>query len=240
MTQLYPSNCRMCMSKLIAFFLVNFFLTVILSRPLQSADLPVSNSSFTITRLQYGGGGDWYGNQSSLSNLLQFIRQETHIDAAGKENRVKIMDDDFFSHPYLYMTGHGNIRFTEQEVARLRLYLTSGGFLHADDNYGMDTSFRREINRVFPDKSLVELPFAHPMYHCWFQFTNGLPKIHEHDGGPPHGYGIFHEKRLVVFYSFNTDLGDGWEDPEVHKDPPAIRQAALRMGTNIVIYALTH
>ncbi len=195
---------------------------------------------FTIAQLQYGGGGDWYANPSSLPNLLEFMRRTTNIDVATEAARVQILDNDLFSYPFLYMTGHGNIRFTDEEVSRMRLYLTSGGFLHADDNYGMDRSFRREIERVFPDKELVELPFDHPLYHCWFDFPRGLPKIHEHDGKPAQGFGIFHEGRLVVFYTYECDLGDGWEDRSVHNDPEEKRQAALRMGTNIVVYSLTH
>jgi len=199
-----------------------------------------SKSSFTIVRVKYGGGGDWYIDQSSLPNLLKFIKENTNIDAASKESRVEISDEALFSYPYIYITGHGNIRFSEEEVKRLRKYLTGGGFLHADDCYGMDKSFRREMKRVFPDKEFIELPFSHGIYHCMFEFRSGLPKIHEHDGGPPHGYALFHEERMIVFYSFNTDLGDGWEDFEVHKDPQEKRIEALKMGTNIVFWALTH
>jgi len=197
-------------------------------------------SSFTIARLKYGGGGDWYSDPSSLPNLLSFIKENTNIDAASKEVRVEISDEALFSYPYIYMTGHGNVRFSEDEAKRLRRYLTGGGFLHIDDNYGIDKSFRREMKKVFPDKEFVELPFSHGIYHCVFDFENGLPKIHEHDGGPPHGYALFHEGRMIVFYSFNTDLGDGWEDQQVHNDPQEKRDAALKMGTNIVFWALTH
>ncbi|MFC1562758.1 DUF4159 domain-containing protein [candidate division KSB1 bacterium] len=204
--------------------------------PRQSSE----KSSFTVARLKYGGGGDWYSDPSSLHNLLGFVRENTNIDAASKEVRVEISDEALFSYPYIYMTGHGNIRFSEEEAKKLRKYLTGGGFLHADDNYGMDRAFRREMKRVFPDKEFVELPFSHDIYHCLFEFKNGLPKIHEHDGGPPHGYALFHEGRMIVFYSFNTDLGDGWEDYEVHKDPEERRTAALKMGANIVFWALTH
>jgi len=197
-------------------------------------------SSFTIARLKYGGGGDWYSDPSSLPNLLNFIKENTNIDAASKEVRVEISDEALFSYPYIYMTGHGNVRFSEDEAKRFRRYLTGGGFLHIDDNYGIDKSFRREMKKVFPDKEFVELPFRHGIYHCVFDFENGLPKIHEHDGGPPHGYALFHEGRMILFYSFNTDLGDGWEDRQVHNDPDEKRISALRMGTNIVFWALTH
>ncbi|HDS74089.1 MAG TPA: DUF4159 domain-containing protein [Firmicutes bacterium] len=196
-------------------------------------------AAFTIAQLHYGGGGDWYANPSSLPNLLAFIRANTNMDVATEPGRVRIMDNDLSNYPFLYMTGHGNVRFSDEEVSRLRRYLASGGFLHADDNYGLDASFRREIKRVFPDKDLVELPFDHPIYHCWFDFPNGLPKIHEHDGKRPQGFGIFHEGRLVVYYTYETDLGDGWEDQHVHNNPEEKRRSALRMGTNVVVYALT-
>jgi hypothetical protein len=193
---------------------------------------------FTLARLKYGGGGDWYSNPSSLPNLLNFVAEAAPLDVYREEVRVSIMDKQFFSYPYLYMNGHGNIRFTDDEVLRLRQYLQSGGFLHADDNYGMDLSFRREMKRVFPNNELVELPFNHPIYHCFYDFPNGLPKIHEHDGKPAQGLGIFYQGRLVVFYTYQCDLGDGWEDQEVHHDPPEKHLAALKMGTNIIIYSL--
>ena len=196
------------------------------------------NGFFTIGKLKYKGGGDWYGNRTSLYNLLNYIRENTNIPVAQKEEIVEIMDPELFSYPYLFMSGHGNVRFSEEESGRLRLYLTSGGFLHMDDDYGMDKSFRREMKKVFPDKELLEMPFDHEIYHSYYKFPNGLPKVHEHDGGPPHGYGIFHEGRLIVFYSNNTDLGDGWEDAEVHNDPPEIRNAAFKMGVNIIVYDL--
>ncbi|MFC1725336.1 DUF4159 domain-containing protein [candidate division KSB1 bacterium] len=192
----------------------------------------------TIGKLKYGGGGDWYGNRTSLVNLMKYARENTTIPTAEKEVIVEVMDPELFSYPYLFMSGHGNVRFTDDEVKRLRLYLINGGFFHADDDYGMDQSFRREMKKVFPDKELVEIPFDHEIYHSYYDFPQGLPKVHEHDGGPPHGYGIFHEGRIVVFYSRNTDLADGWEDPEIHNDPPEIRDPALKMGVNIVVYAL--
>jgi len=193
---------------------------------------------FTIARLRYDGGGDWYSDPSSLPNLLKFIKENAPIDVYPEEIRVSIMDNDFFSYPYLYMTGHGNIKFSDEEVLRLRRYLQSGGFLHADDNYGMDKSFRREIKRVFPNNELIELPFNHPIFHIFYDFPEGLPKIHEHDGKPARGFGIFYKGRLIVFYTYECDLGDGWEDPEVHGDPEEKRQAALKMGTNIILFSL--
>lgn len=195
---------------------------------------------FSIARLKYGGGGDWYANPSSLPNLLAQISERTSVRAAPREAVVEIKDPKLFEHPYLYMTGHGNVRFDDDEVKILRNYFAAGGFLHADDNYGMDSSFRREIVKVFPDSPLVELPFDHPVYRSFYEFPHGLPKIHEHDNKPAQGFGIFYEGRLVVFYTYECDLGDGWEDPEIHNDSPEKREAALRMGINIVMYYLTN
>lgn len=193
----------------------------------------------TIARLQYGGGGDWYANASSLPNLLSAIRDRTDVPVALREETVELLDPRLRDHPYLYMTGHGNVAFSARERVALRDYLLAGGFLHADDNYGMDESFRREIGRVFPDRELVEVPPDHPVFHLFYDFPDGLPKIHEHDGKPPRALGIFHDGRLVVFYSYESDLGDGWEDPEVHDDPPEVREQALRMGVNLFLYALS-
>ena len=202
--------------------------------------LVVGQYDFTIARVQYGGGGDWYSDPSSLTNLLAAVNERTNIRAAPREAVVKITDPELFEHPYLYMTGHGNIHFTDDEVKILRTYFAAGGFLHADDNYGMDSSFRREIVKIFPDSPLVELPFDHPIYHSFYEFPNGLPKIHEHDGKPPQGFGVFYQNRLIIFYTYECDLGDGWEDPDVHDDPPEKREQALQMGINIVMYSLTH
>ncbi|MDP6777031.1 MAG: DUF4159 domain-containing protein [Candidatus Latescibacteria bacterium] len=194
----------------------------------------------TLARLQYDGGGDWYNGPTEAPNLLAFIRRTTPIDAAEEEARVQIMDEDLFAFPLLYMTGHGNVRLTEEEVRRLRIYLEHGGFLLANDDYGLDAAFRREIGRVFPDKRLVELPPTHGIFREPFSFPDGLPKIHEHDGARPQAFGVFHDGRLVVLYCFESDIGDGWDDPEVHNDPPEKREAALRMGTNIVVWVLSH
>ena len=199
-----------------------------------------AGQNFTIGRLKYQGGGDWYNDPSAIPNMLKFLQKETLIHTAEDEKKVTLLSEELFSCPVLFMTGHGKIVFSEEEAKRLRHYLISGGFLYADDDYGMDKYFRTEMKKVFPEKELVELPFAHPIYHCHFDFPNGLPKIHEHDGGPPHGYGIFYEGRLVVFYTFNTNISDGWPDPQVHNDPEDKRQSAFKMGTNIFVYALTH
>jgi len=192
----------------------------------------------TIAQLQYGGGGDWYANPSALPNLLRTIRERTGLNVADRPARVKLTDPGLWNYPFLYMTGHGNVKLSDEEVQVLRRYLLSGGFLHVDDNYGLDKSFRREIKRVFPDKDLVELPASHPVYSVFYKFPGGLPKIHKHDGKPAQGFGIFHEGRLVLFYSYESDLGNGWEDPEVHDDPRETREAALRMGVNLFLYAL--
>ena len=191
-----------------------------------------------IARLRYDGGGDWYANPSSLPNLLAAVRERTGISTADRDVPVGPGDPALRDYPFLYMTGHGNVRFSPDERLALRRYLLAGGFLHADDNYGMDESFRREIARVFPDKQLVELPQDHPIFRAPYEFPDGLPKVHEHDGAAPQAFGIFHQGRLVVIYTYETDLGDGWEDPDVHEDSAETREAALRMGVNIFVFAL--
>jgi len=191
----------------------------------------------TIGRLHYDGGGDWYANPSSLPNLLSAIRSRTRLRVAVEEKVVTLSDDDLWNVPYLYMTGHGNVRWSDRDLGTLRRYLQQGGFLHADDNYGMDASIRRELARLLPDHPLVEVPLQHPIYHLVYDFPRGMPKIHVHDGKPAQGFGIFLEGRLVVFYSYQSDLGDGWEDPQVHHDTPEKREAALKMGVNLFAYA---
>lgn len=202
--------------------------------------LPEPPATFTIARLKFGGGGDWYNGPTEIPNLLAFIRSHTTIHTADREARVEIMDEDLFAYPVLYLTGHGNIRFSEDEARRLRTYLEHGGFLFANDDYGLDKAFRREVKRTFPDKELVELPPSFGIFQHPFPFPDGLPKIHEHDGKRPQAFGIFHEGRLVVFYNYECDLGDGWNDAAVHEDPPEKRDAALKMGTNVIVWALTH
>lgn len=215
--------------------LVSALLAVLVAWPLISY-----SSDFTIARLKYRGGGDWYSDPTSLPNLMDQVSERLGVESSGEEARIAIMDEALFSHPLAYITGHGNVDFSDEEAAQVRLYLTSGGFLWADDCYGMDTSFRKAMRKVFPDAELVELPFTHEIYHIAYAFPQGLPKIHEHDGGPPHGYGIIYDGRLVVFYSFNTDIGDGLEDSDVHGDPPETREAAMKMAVNVISYALTH
>tara|TARA_B110000116_G_scaffold167710_1_gene144916 strand:+ start:29 stop:643 length:615 start_codon:yes stop_codon:yes gene_type:complete len=194
---------------------------------------------FSIARIHYEGGGDWYGDPSSIPNLLNYIQDNTSISVNLDEAKIKLTDSDLYNYSYLYLTGHGNIRFSEDEVGILREYLIKGGFLHADDNYGMDKSFRREMNRVFPEKDWVALSFDHEIFHAYYEFPNGLPKVHEHDGKPPQGFGLFDGERLIIFYTYESDLGDGWEDIEVHNDPQSVREAALKMGVNIIWFALT-
>ena len=192
-----------------------------------------------IGRLHYDGGGDWYANPSSLPNLLGAISERTVLSVSGREDVVTLSSPELWDVPFLHMTGHGNVYFTEAEVEILRRYLKNGGFLHVDDNYGMDESFRREIARIFPDRPLVEVPLDHPVYHVVYDFPRGIPKIHEHDGLPAQGFGIFIDSRLALFYSYQSDLGDGWEDPDVHEDPPEVRDAAIKMGVNLFVYAVT-
>ena len=199
---------------------------------------PVPGDSITIARLQYEGGGDWYANPSSLPNLLSAIRERTGIPVARREVNVRPLDPTLYDYPYLYMTGHGDVRFSAAERAQLREYLTSGGFLHADDNYGLDESFREEIAQIFPDAELTEIPADHPVFHTFYDLPDGLPKIHEHDGNPPQAFGVFLGGRLVVFYSYESDLGDGWEDEDVHGDAEDVREAAFRMGVNLFLYVL--
>jgi hypothetical protein len=197
-----------------------------------------AEDGLTIGRLHYQGGGDWYANPSSLPNLLAAVRERTDLRTAARERIVTLSAPSLWDVPYLYMTGHGNVRFGDADLGILRRYLLRGGFLHADDNYGMDESLRRELGRLFPDRPLVEVPLDHPIYNLVYQFPRGVPKIHEHDNKPAQGFGIFLDGRLAIYYTYQSDLGDGWEDPDVHQDPPEVREAALRMGVNLVAYAV--
>lgn len=205
-----------------------------------TAQQTLDREAISIARLKYSGGGDWYNDPSCIPNLAAFFEEQTGSRCNRDEVRLALSDEALFSQPFLFMTGHGRIFFSEKEAEQLRRYLENGGFLFADDDYGMNDHFRREMKKVFPDKEMVAIPFSHRIFHCFFSFEKGLPKIHEHDGGPPEGWGYFHEGRLVVFYAFNTNISDGWADAEVHKDPPAVRELALKMGANILFYALTH
>jgi hypothetical protein len=200
---------------------------------------PASGSAVKIARVKYSGGGDWYNDPSAEINLLRYVRTHTSITVEPVYEYVDLGTDNLFLYPMLFMTGHGTVSLTEAELRNLRAYLTNGGFLYIDDDYGMDESIRRELKRVFPDQALRELPFSHPIYHCHYDFPKGLPKIHEHDNKPPEGLALFHDGKVCVFYTYETNPSDGWADPEVHNDPPERREAALKMGTNIIVYALS-
>lgn len=209
---------------------------MILSQP----DFAQNEGAFQIARLKYGGGGDWYNDQTEEPNLLTFVEQNTNIKVKADYTWVDINSDAIFSYPFLFMTGHGNIVFTKDECERLKKYLEAGGFLYADDDYGMDKSFRREIKKVFPDKDLVQLPFDYGMYHDLYDLPKGVPKTMEHDGKPPQGFGIFINGRLAVFYTYESNPSDGWDDPEVHGVPENKRQEALKFGANMVVWALSN
>jgi len=205
-----------------------------------SAQAATPSPGVTLARLKYSGGGDWYSNPTSLPNLAQELEARTSIPiATHQEARVSVLDEELFDYPVLYMNGHGRISMTETEALRLRRYLTGGGFLWADDNYGMDESFRALLKLVFPGRTLAELPFDHPIYHSFYDFPLGPPKIHEHDKKPPQGLGLFDRGRLVVFYTYESDIGDGLEDEGIHDDPSEKREEAMRMAVNVIVYAVT-
>ncbi len=187
--------------------------------------------------LKYNGGGDWYSNPTALPNLATFCNTELGTNFTRDYGTVEVGNAEIFDFAFLHMTGHGNVVFSDFEAENLRNYLIAGGFLHIDDNYGMDPYMRAAMKKVFPEQEFIELPFEHPIYHQKFKFKNGLPKIHKHDDKPSQGFGLFHEGRLVTFYSYESDLGDGWEDQEVHKDTPEARRNALQMGANIIQFA---
>lgn len=201
--------------------------------------LPGKGQGLKIARLKYNGGGDWYANKTALPNLIAFCNSQLSMGLAPEEEVVEAGSTDIFLYPYVYMTGHGNVVFSDSEAANLRRYLVGGGFLHIDDNYGLDKFIRLELKKVFPELELVELPYNHPIYNQRYKFPKGLPKIHEHDGKPAQGFGILFEGRLVVFYDYECDLGNGWEDPRIHHDPEEKRQQALQMGANILTYCFT-
>lgn len=197
------------------------------------------NGQLKLALLKYAGGGDWYANPTALPNLAFFCNRSLDTDLDFDYATVEVGSAEIFNYPFIHMTGHGNVVFSEDEASNLRSYLIAGGFLHIDDNYGMDPYVRVAMKKVFPETDFVELPFDHEIFHQSFNFPRGLPKIHEHDGNPAQGFGIFWEGRLVCFYSYESDLGDGWEDESVHRDPPDVRMKALQMGANIVEFAFT-
>lgn len=196
----------------------------------------VASFSQEIALVKYGGGGDWYANPTSLPNLIKYCNTNINTKIKPKPATVEPNSPDLFSYPFVHMTGHGNVVFSDSDVSNLRNYLTSGGFLHIDDNYGMDQYIRKEIKKLFPNIDLVELPNNHQIFQKPYLFSSGLPKIHEHDGKRPQAFGIFIKNRLVLLYTFECDLGDGWEDPDVHNDPVDVREKALKMGANILYY----
>ncbi|MBS4033103.1 MAG: DUF4159 domain-containing protein [Ignavibacterium sp.] len=201
--------------------------------------LPQSTGAFSIARLKYGGGADWYNDPSAEVNLLNFIKQNTNIKVDARYQFVDISSDEIFGYPFLFMTGHGNVVFTNDEARRLRTYLESGGFLYIDDDYDLDRALRREMKKVFPESDFIELPFSHPIYNIVYRFENGVPKTHKHDDKPAQGFGIFIGERLAVYYTYESNPSDGWADAEVHNNPPEIREEALKFGTNIVVFALS-
>jgi hypothetical protein len=211
-----------------------FFLLFILLIGISS-----SPPSYQIALLKYSGGGDWYANPTSLPNLVKFANRNLGTNISEDIATVDVGSPEIMNYPFLHMTGHGNVVFSDQEAQNLREYLMAGGFLHVDDNYGLDKYIRPQLKKVFPELDLVELPFDHPIYHQKYGFSNGLPKIHEHDGKPPQGFGLIWQGRLVCFYTYECDLGDGWEDQEVHKDSEPTRLKALQMGANILDYVFT-
>ena len=199
-----------------------------------------AGDKFVIAQVHYSGGGDWYGDRTTIPNWLELLRRRTDVETADDRAIVKLTDRELYQYPMLYVVGHGEIRFSEKEIEALRFYLTHGGFLFVNDDYGLDKSLRREMQRVFPNQDLQPIPNSHLIYHCFYDLP-GLPKIHEHDGGPAQGFGLFYEGRMVVYYVYNSDIGDGLEDPEIHpKDTPEVRELAAKMAVNIAIYALTH
>ena len=193
-----------------------------------------------IAKVKYQGGGDWYANKTSLPNLIAYSNQALKMTISQTPETVDLTSTNLFRYTFIHLTGHGNVNFSEEEIKNLRTYLLGGGFLHIDDNYGLDVSIRREMKKVFPELTFVELPFSHPIYHQKFDFPTGLPKIHEHDGKPAQGFGLVYKGRLICFYTFETDLGNGWENPETYNDPPEKRELALKMGANILQYAFMH
>jgi hypothetical protein len=214
---------------------MNRFLITLLITAISSS----ITSAQQVAVLKYGGGGDWYGNPTALPNLVAYCNQNIGTTIDKKVATVEASSIDIYQYPFLHMTGHGNVVFSDADLKNLRTYLLSGGFLHIDDNYGMEPYLKKELIKLFPDNALIEIPVNHPIFNIYASFPKGLPKIHEHDGARPQALGIFHEGRLVVLFTFESDLGDGWESPEVHNDPPEVRKKALNMGANIIKYVFS-
>lgn len=216
-------------NKIVLIFILFFFVNFLFSQ-----------NSFEIALLKYNGGGDWYANPTALPNLIKFSNENLNTSINPEPATVEVGSQELFNYPFLHLTGHGNVIFSNQEAENLRNYLISGGFLHISDNYGLDKYIRLALKSVFPEEELVELPFSHPIYHQEYKFVNGLPKIHKHDDKPPKGYGVFYKGRLIVFYDYECDLGDGWEDPSVHNEPIEKHIEALKMGANILQFIFSN
>lgn len=214
------------------------------NRPINQSEIVTGQnqnpSALRVARLHYSGGGDWYWGGSALPNFLRYVHDKTDFPVDTIERQLTIMDADLFEYPFLFATGHGVISFSAEERERLRLYLSGGGFLFVNDSYGMESGFKKEMARLFPEREVVDVPFDHPIYHCFFDFPNGPPKIHEHDNNPPRGYAVILNGRVVLFFLVESDIGDGWEDAQVHQDPPEKREEAFRMGVNLLTYALLY
>lgn len=221
------------------YLIVLFLIFITADSYTQTDGINKNSSPFKIARLKYSGGGDWYNDPSAEVNMMDYLKKNTTIDVdEPKFYSVNVNSDDLFNYPFILITGHGNIEFSESEVSRLRKYCESGGFIYADDDYGMDESFRREMKKVFQGEEMKELPFNHKIYNSHFSFPNGLPKIHEHDQKPAQGFGIYKNGRLCLFYTYETNVSDGWADTNEHQDPPDKREEAFKMGTNIIVYSL--
>jgi len=221
----------------------NILIIIIIALLFLNANLfsQTQNSRFKIARLKYSGGGDWYNDPSAEVNMMNYLKKNTSVDVdEPKFYTADVASEELFNYPFIFLTGHGNIEFSENEVKRLRKYLEGGGFIYADDDYGMDESFRREIKKLFPNEELKELPFNHKIYNIHYNFQNGLPKIHEHDSKPPRGFGIWYQGRLCIYYTYETNISDGWADPREHDDPQEKRDESFRMGTNIIVYVLSN
>lgn len=224
-------------------FLAAIFFSLLIGTNIfaQTDGVNKNSSPFKIARLKYSGGGDWYNDPSAEVNMMEYLKKNTTIDVdEPKFYSVDVASDDIFNYPFILLTGHGNISFSNEEAARLKKYCESGGFLYADDDYGMDESFRREIKKIFPNDDMKELPFSHPIYSSQFKFPNGLPKIHEHDGKPAQGFGIYKNGRLCMYYTYETNISDGWADTKEHNDPPEKKEESFKMGTNIIVYILSN
>lgn len=220
------------------FVIFTFIMTLVVSDTDTYAQVGVEDATYQVAVLQYRGGGDWYSNPTSLPNLIQFCNSELSMNIDEEMVYVEVNSPDLSLYPFVHMTGHGNVVFSSSEARNLRNYLLAGGFLHISDNYGMDAFVRKEFLKVFPKLDWVEVPFSHPVYHQTFDFDQGLPKVHEHDDLPPRGFGLFFEGRLLCFYDTECDLGDGWEDYQVHRDPESVRLLALQMGANLMQFAM--